>query len=52
MILVLLVGVGLFIWIMRKRARQNVLAGRVAERPTYHAEPPSRRVSDRRGEAL
>jgi len=46
MIWVFLLTVGACIvgLLARRRARAGVLAGRDAERPTYHVEPPSRRM--------
>lgn len=45
-----LVLVGVLLW--RRRRRAAVLAGRVADKPTYMIEPPHRRVGDRRRELL
>jgi len=46
----LIIAVGVVVGI--RRQRRATLAGRDAGKPLYFAEPPARRVSDRKHEAL
>lgn len=52
MIALLVVGALLVAWVVSRRRRRAVLAGRVTDKPIYSAEPPRRSLDNLKGQRL
>lgn len=48
----LIVGVLFLLLFIRRGRKQRMLAGLIAERPTFTVEPPARRLTSRKRESL